>query len=774
MPINGTELARRHPIQYDSPAPRFFEGALLGNGHLGAVINTRPDAVAIRLGHNSIWDIRVDESNKDKFGTFNEIWEKIKTSDNLMAEHWYHAYHAVTEESYFKKYPRPFPCGSIYLFFERREYELIGHSLDISTGILSIRFLDKAGKDYYCEIFVESKTDSADRLFVRCVDSDGKPVSLFNRVRIIPETDTESEIPTFEPLNLSRGMGFIQRLPARCPPDTEFSEDDKGFAVFADCGACRSGELECRHDTNAPFTLYIEVVNGNYAEVERHAFSLSPSLTEAMELTRSVLSEYWNRSGVRLEDEFLEQIWYHNLYFLYCSLDKDSTCPGLFGNFMFRNIGTAWHGDYHFNYNVQQIFWASFITNHSEQNLPYVRLIEDLLPLSREWAKNYFETEGAYFPHCAYPVKMTTFPYPTTDWGWQICETPWAVQGLWWQYIYTMDKELLRNRLFEPIKQATLFITRYMLRPDGSGERWGDDRFHVFPTVPPELYADFANDWNRRRDCLVDLTFIKFLFNAFLDAVKILEADEHELVADCLKILEKFPLYPIHGEPGDDVFVSVWGEDPEVVQNTPNTGMPAFPGEEISFSDSLSPETAERYKTAVRSWRRQRNEGGNELVFYNLQGARLGVLDLEVFKRQVKYCLRPNGTCTDRVLLSGGRYSDDMDFDFMSDMGVWIENFSLPSVISNCLIHGHGDTVCLFPNWKLDKKAEFFGHRTKGAFLIGSACSDGRVEYVDIYSEKGGICSLKNPWTNKIEHITLSAGESIRLTESKNTSNPSD
>lgn len=38
------ERARKHTITYKRPAPSFFEGALLGNGGLGAVVTTRPDS----------------------------------------------------------------------------------------------------------------------------------------------------------------------------------------------------------------------------------------------------------------------------------------------------------------------------------------------------------------------------------------------------------------------------------------------------------------------------------------------------------------------------------------------------------------------------------------------------------------------------------------------------------------------------------------------------------------------------------------------------------
>ena len=106
----------------------------------------------------------------------------------------------------------------------------------------------------------------------------------------------------------------------------------------------------------------------------------------------------------------------------------------------------------------------------------------------------------------------------------------------------------------------------------------------------------------------------------------------------------------------------------------------------------------------------------------------------------------PNGTATDRVTLSGGRYRDNMSFDFMSRMGIWIENFALYAVIDECLIWGHNDIVELFPNWDLNKKASFCSMRTKGAFLVSADCAQERVNSFTVYSEVGGIFKIKNPW----------------------------
>ena len=159
-------------------------------------------------------------------------------------------------------------------------------------------------------------------------------------------------------------------------------------------------------------------------------------------------------------------------------------------------------------------------------------------------------------------------------------------------------------------------------------------------------------------------------------------------------ILDHFPAYPTAQSERGTVYVSVAGESAEQVYNTPNPLACVFPGEDVGLHSS----TAE-LEIALTTWRNQLTEGGNELVFQNLQGARLGALDLEKFKRQIDYCLLPNGTCTDMVLQVGGRYLDQTPYDYMARMGIWFENFSLPVVINECLLQSYTGELRLFPNW---------------------------------------------------------------------------
>jgi hypothetical protein len=397
------------------------------------------------------------------------------------------------------------------------------------------------------------------------------------------------------------------------------------------------------------------------------------------------------------------------------------------------------------NYNTQQPFWATFSSNHLEKNLPYVNLVEKLMPVSKSWAKEYYGLPGAYFPHSAYPVDMTMNAYPVPTWGWEIAETPWAVQGLWWHYLYSGDVEFLKNRAFEPMKAAVEFLVAYMKRPEASGPKWKDDKFHIFPTVPPELYG-LRPGFKYNYDCNADLSLTKFVFKAFIEATSLLKLDKSEkaLLDDVKLILSRFPEYPtaISKEYGK-VLVSVPKEHDQVVYNVPNSLFTVFPGEDHGLHSA--PETKELLKNTFYN---QQNEGGNDLVFINLQAARIGMLDLERFKRQVNYSMLPNGTASDRVMQVHGRYSDTTPYGYMDKMGIWFENFALPVVVNECLMQSYDGTIRLFPNWPMEKDAEFQNLRAAGAFLVGATLRNGKVSEIKVTSETGGVLKMILPWEN--------------------------
>ena len=49
-------------------------------------------------------------------------------------------------------------------------------------------------------------------------------------------------------------------------------------------------------------------------------------------------------------------------------------------------------------------------------------------------------------------------------------------------------------------------------------------------------------------------------------------------------------------------------------------------------------------------------------------------------------------------------------------MGVWVENFALPVVVNECLMQSYDETIRLYPNWPMDKDAEFHNLRAVELF----------------------------------------------------------
>ena len=764
--------AKKHSIIYNKPAQNFFEGALLGNGGLGVVVSTRPDAVVLYFGHNNIWDIRIAENNKDSIGTFKEVFDKVsnisETKAKLIDDPWYENYHKLTTDNYSKPYPRPFPAGSIVLGFDRRKAELIGHRLDISNGMCEVVFLNSNKDTVFLKLFTEMEKDN---LWLKLVnEKDEKVTSFFDRVRILPDPSTPKDFPKYSIREkFDEGfMSFKQILPSQEPNVYDVKKGnpmDKAFSLtISSVSPLRKesrinwdgleepmNSLEGAFVNKNDLLLCVSVVEGLNEKVQESNYT-KPSIKEfdKARLSSEIIWEnYWEKSGVFLEDKFLEEIWYRNLYFFNCSAKEGVTAPGLFANWSYNNIGTAWHGDYHMNYNTQQPFWMTFSSNHLEKNLPYVNLVESLMDVSKIWAKEYYELPGAYFPHSAYPVKMTMNPYPVPDWGWEISETPWTVQGLWWHYLYSGDEKFLKERAYNPIKSAVEFLVAYIERPEAKGgKRWKDNKYHIFPTIPPELYS-LRPGFKYNYDVNIDLALTKFIFNAFEKMTEVLKTQKSDakLIGSINKILKNYPDYPItNSKEYGEIFVSVPGEHDKVVYNVPLALSTVFPGEQHGLHSS-----SDTLKILKNTFRNQQNEGGNDLVFLNLQAARIGELDIERFKRQVNYSLLPNGTATDMVMQVHGRYSDRTDFDFMSKMGIWFENFGLPAVINECLLQSYTGTLRIFPNWPANQDAKFENLRAVGAFLVSAQQIDGKVNYVKIQCEKGGKLKVYSPWGSRGE-----------------------
>ena len=833
--LRAKEIARKHQIVRSIPGPNFFEGMLLGNGDVGVCAEVRPDALGLHVGKSDSWDIRVSEDIARYVLTFEELlklWHRASEvarqegkPDMLFLEgnvDFFREYREKVISSYGMPWPRPWPCGTVWIHWDPRWVHVGRQVLDPSNGLftleLGIHEIDQEPRTVTVNSFVDWETG-----LISVSTNAHVP---FESVCYYPDLDRGSGSPIGpghgeEPLGKlpppkvdgRAEDGFaefscFQHFPATGPtretPNPPKSDKDRNFSLVGrlsgswtieDLAESKEQLKQLAGGINNTYTHYdrepgvflmgrgsqtfrmdLKVATPRDILLERleraaaksneknswiiisqdHSYSeedLDTTSYARKEVTRlssipvsriqhdseARWHDFWSRSAVELKDKELERIWYQNQYFLACCLRERKMAPGLFGNWSTGRIGTAWHSDYHMNYNTQQVFWGVFSSNHVEQHLPYVELCQNLMPMSEKYAKEKFNLPGAYFPHCAYPVPSQMVPYPVPPWCYQISETPWTVQSLWWQYLYTQDVDYLR-KAYPILRAAARFVAAYVKKGD-------DGKYHVIPTVSSENWG-FTVDYRLNKNCILDLSLIAYLLDAVVEGSSVLKTDERER-ARWKEIRANLAPYPKTKGPYGEVWLDVENAPAEHVYNVPITLAPVFPAEQVGIGRG-----EEQLQIARRTARVVRLEGGNDLVYQPLIRARLGMLDLKWFKGQVRYCILPDGVSGDRARQVGGRYRDSTSFDYMMPMGVWTENLALPAVLNECMMQSYTGTIRLFPNTRNLGPARFRDLRAAGAFLVNASFDGRSVSQVSLLSEKGKTVRLANPWKGKSARIT--------------------
>jgi alpha-L-fucosidase 2 len=820
-PLDAFAIAHRHSLTADLPTPNFFEGMLLGNGDVGLCVVVRPDALGLHIGKNDCWDIRLSEEVEEHvlpFSEFLKLWQRASDEakrrgkpDMLFLESnidFFREYTRKTETSYLRPWPRPWPCGTVWLHWDPRWVQAGTHTLDPANGMFTLEL--KCGnptgdaRTAKLSCFVDWTTG----LISASTDA---PVS-FSSLSYYPQIDegqrspedTDGSRPRINALpppqlDAKAAAGFaeiscFQHFPALGPtekmPSPPPSDRDRNFALQVrlaggwslDPAADKNRSVALKAAHEQPLQLDIklatpreillarsqraadhgspilipqdhaftdqELDTRSYARNEIERLSALP-IDQLRRHSEACWRDFWSHSAVHLEDQQLERIWYHNQYFLACCLRHGQTAPGLFANWSTHDLGTAWHGDYHLDYNCQQVYWGVFSSNHAEQHLPYVEMCQNLQDMCEKFTRVKFQMPGACFPLTAVPVPSQSVFIPSPPFAYQVSNTSWTVQSLWWHYLYTQDEDYLQIA-YPILRSAARFLAAYVTKQN-------DGRYHIIPTVSAENWG-LTVDFRLNKDCILDLALTRFLLDAVSEASAVLSTDAEERL-HWKEIGEHLAAYPRARSPFGEAWIDVQDAPAEVVYNVPITLGPVFPAEQVGIGRN-----PDQLDLARRTAMTVRLEGGNDLVFQPLIRARLGVLDLDWFKREVRYCTLPNGVANDRVRQIGGRYDDSTDFDYMMRMGIWTENFSLPAVLNECMLQSYTGTIYLFPNTIRLGPSRFQNLRAAGAFLVSAAYAGKKVANVVILSEKGKTARMATPWgSQRVKVVRQSDGTDVAV-----------
>ncbi len=200
---------------------------------------------------------------------------------------------------------------------------------------------------------------------------------------------------------------------------------------------------------------------------------------------------------------------------------------GLWNDKMFP----SWDSKYTTNINLEMNYWPSEVTNLTEMNEPLFKLIREIYEQGKETARDMYGAEGWVLHHNTDQWRITG-PVDRAQTGLWPVGAAWLCRHLWEHYLYTGDKDFLRQ--YYPIMlDAARFFTQTLVKHPTKG--WlvvcpGESPEHGGKGRPTPLDAGVT----------MDNQIVTELYTNVLEAAKILD-DNNSLLSILNSQLKQLP-----------------------------------------------------------------------------------------------------------------------------------------------------------------------------------------------------------------------------------------
>ena len=438
---------------------------------------------------------------------------------------------------------------------------------------------------------------------------------------------------------------------------------------------------------------------------------------------------YYPRSFVTIGDKGLESLYWQTIYRFGCTA-RAGRCivdtPGLWFQ------GKSWPY-FTTDWNIQSALWSVYAANRLEQGQALVdRLYDRRQELVKAVRPAKWQEDSAYLP-IAVAWDMRGSRQGDMRYYDLVGNLPWAMHNMWWQYRYSMDDEMLREKIYPLLRRSINLYLHIVAETD-------DGKLRLPPTFSPETGV-FA-------DCNYDLALFKWGCHTLLKASKRLAIDD-PLIPRWEAVVKRLVDYPF------DEYGFMLGRERSSSKNHQHFSnlLMIYPLylvniEQDGTADVLK-RSFERALGTAGPGQRQAMVQAHAGPIGTAQG--LGDQALESLK-----------------LLQGDLYPN----------GLWYESpcieatLALANIIQDMLIQSWSDPAAdesgpirIFPAvpsaWK---DVEFHDLRTEGAFLVSAKRTGGETEWVRIKSLAGEPCRVR-PGLNGKVHIKIKSDRRVKLKE---------
>jgi alpha-L-fucosidase 2 len=414
-------------------------------------------------------------------------------------------------------------------------------------------------------------------------------------------------------------------------------------------------------------------------------------------------NNYYPESFVTFPDTIGQTFYWNNVYRLACCTRPDAQyidTPGMW------NSGGPWPYSTH-DFNTQTVHFPVYTANrlhlgealieslHRNRN----NLIENVVP--KEW-----QSDSALLPLAtAYDLRGKRDE--DGRYSEMVGCLPWLLNNCWLHYRYSMDKEMLRVKIF-PLLRRSINFYRHMLYTSDDG------RLHLPPTFSPET--------GNTGDCNFDLALLKWGCDRLIEICRILGIDD-PLLPEWEKTRHQLADYPVD-ENGYRL-----GKDKPAPKDHQHMShlMMIYPLYLENIENNSDKELLERSVinfqpvTMPKMGASQSSPAAAALGLGNLALQRMN----DILYRDV----------TNEKLGKNGIY--DLSTPCIET------SLSYNTCVQDMLLQSWGNKIRVFPalpdNWQ---DVAFHNFRAEGAFLVSASRKNGVTSFVRIKSLAGELCII--------------------------------